>query len=554
MWRLSLVLLIPGLLAADERWVEIHSGPFHVLSAAGDKVARERMNELEQFRYTLGTVLGKPDMQTVWPVRVLIFRNGTPVPRIALGRDAYLTAINERSGFSAEQHKALTRLFLDQNTKRLPDDFERGLIELFSTIEVSGTHITLGTPPPAAERDRAWGRMHLLTVTPDYAGRTRVMFNNLEQDPEVGVAYRNAFQKTAPQLDKELDSYLTSAAFGTAAMSGRALSAARDFHVETADADTVRIAQADLLLATGAPGAEAAYSALHGPEAAEGLGILDLKSGNKAEALRLFNSSIESNSKDARAFYEAGLLEQDKSKASKDLAKAAELNPRWAEPPYQLALRDADLDRKSAYLKKATALDPRNVEYWKALAKTETEATRFIQAQRAWGGAEQAAATPAEREQIRKFRLELEGERADQEAAEHRRKAAEEAADLQRVKDASMAAIHAAEANARKQLNPDGTAPPVAMDWYDAPSGTKVEGVLQRFDCLGKQARLAVLSDGKLVQILVGEPDKIVLSGGGQTSLVCGAQKPARPVTVTYNPKPNKKLGTAGEAVSIEFH
>jgi hypothetical protein len=46
----------------------------------------------------------------------------------------------------------------------MPADLERGLIALFSTLEVSGIRITMGKPVPPAERDKAWARIHMLAV------------------------------------------------------------------------------------------------------------------------------------------------------------------------------------------------------------------------------------------------------------------------------------------------------------------------------------------------------------------------------------------------------
>jgi hypothetical protein len=53
--------------------------------------------------------------------------------------------------------------------------------------------------------------------------------------------------------------------------------------------------------------------------------------------------------------------------------------------------------------------------------------------------------------------------------------------------------------------------------------------------------------------LIVADPAKIVIRGGGERSLGCGAQKPPRSLNVEYNPKADKKLGTAGEVESIEF-
>ena len=37
--------------AAD--WIEYRSGPFHVVSDAGDRAARERLTQLEQVRFVM---------------------------------------------------------------------------------------------------------------------------------------------------------------------------------------------------------------------------------------------------------------------------------------------------------------------------------------------------------------------------------------------------------------------------------------------------------------------------------------------------------------------
>jgi hypothetical protein len=51
----------------------------------------------------------------------------------------------------------------------------------------------------------------------------------------------------------------------------------------------------------------------------------------------------------------------------------------------------------------------------------------------------------------------------------------------------------------------------------------------------------------------VPDGNKVEITGGGERSLACGVQKPARAVIVHYNPKRDSKQGTAGEAATIEF-
>ena len=109
-------------------------------------------------------------------------------------------------------------------------------------------------------------------------------------------------------------------------------------------------------------------------------------------------------------------------------------------------------------------------------------------------------------------------------------------------------------ADASKKLNPDGAAPPKPVGWYEELHGNaKVEGLFQRLECLGRQARLVILADGKTMQILVRDPSQLVVVGSGEKAFGCGTQKPPQKVLVEYIAKPDAKQRIAGEAVSIEF-
>ncbi len=164
------------------------------------------------------------------------------------------------------------------------------------------------------------------------------------------------------------------------------------------------------------------------------------------------------------------------------------------------------LEQRAALLKKAAALDPRSMDYWTALAKTDEAAKDFTDAQKAWSGAERAAATDQEREHIRKIRLDVQAKRFDEEAAERKRAHDEEEADIARVKAQSDAAIHASEDAARRKMNPNGAAVPKPQAWYEAPTAnSSVQGVFQRLDCLDTRARLVIqTADGKTTQLADG--------------------------------------------------
>ncbi len=559
MLRLSILLVLPALLCADDHWIALRSGPFEVFSNAGEKPAREKLMFLEQFRETMRMITGKDEIRLVWPVRVLISKTAPATTKpLALGRDARMQAVTDAGGFSPDDLKALARVLLNDNTSRLPQAVEEGIIELFSTLQVDGVRITIGTPVPPAERSSGWALMHLVTVNPDYAGRARVMISNLEQTNDFDAACHNAFEKSAAQIQQQADAELKAGNFASATISGRALSLTRDFKPIQLGSEDVRFAMADLLLANGRTAeASAAYMALHGPGVSEGLGLIAFREQKDREAQMAFQDAVEAGSKNARAWLELGFMKSDEDQ----LKRASELNPRWGEPYYQLAdvnpaVDKPQLEQRAALLKKAAALDPRNMDYWQALAKTYEAAKDFAEAQKAWSGAERAAASDEERERLSKVRLQVQEKRFDFEASERKRLHDEQEADLQRVKAQSEAAIHAAEDAARRKMNPNGAVPPKPEGFYKAPAaGSSVDGVFQRLDCLDNQGRMVVqTAEGKAVQLLMADPSQISLGGGGEKTLSCGAQKNARQVTVRYDAKPDAKLHTAGIVTAIEFH
>jgi len=564
--RLFLLLLLaimsPAWLLADDHWIALKSGPFEVFSNAGERPAREKLMYLEQFRETLRVITGKQEMRMVWPVHVLIFKNAADIPAVPkqfkLGRDARMAAITETGGFSKEDLQELARLLLYENTNRLPEDIEKGLIALVSTVQIDGPRITLGAPVSEAERTPGWALMHLVTVNPEYAGRSNVMISNLEQSVDFEAACHNAFEKSAAQIRQQAEADLKAGNFATTSISGRALSMTRDFKPAQLGVEDIPIARADLLLATGhTTEARTAYKAIHGPEGPEGIALMELDDQKDKEAKVALQEAIDGGSKSARAWLELGRLQSD----ADELKKASELNPRWGEPYFQLADLNAavdkeNLEQRAVLLKKAASLDPRSSDYWTALAKNDEAAKDFAEAQKAWSGAERAAASDEERERIQKVRLDVQAKRFDEEAAERKRIKDEAEADLARVKAQSDAEIHAAENAARKKMNPNGTAPPKPQAWYEAPTaGASVEGVFARLDCLDQRARVVIqTSDGKTMQLLMADPSQVSLGGGGEKTFSCGAQKQARQVTVHYNAKPDAKLHTAGEVVAIEFH
>ncbi len=554
MRRLLFLLVLPVLLMAEDHWVKYTSGPFEVWTDAGGRLAREALVRFEQFRNALGQMLGEPDLQTRQPVRILVMKNPKPwttASPVIEGRDTYAVVLDEKAASTPALYRALTRLFLDSNTARLPGGFEQGLIDFFSTLEVTGIRITAGAPPPKPDLD--WARVHLLVVDPEYYGKLRVLLFNLRKGIEADPAYRNAFGKSAAEVETQARQHLAAGNFQTTSLPNRAMSE-RDFTERPVSDADARLARADLLV--GALSAAEYDSLLRDhvkvPEAEEGLGLLALRDKSRSEeAKKHFAAAMAAGTPSARCYYEYARLEADNEKATQALLRAAGINPKWDAPFALMAERDTDPAKRLAHWKAAAERAPRNLQYWQEMADTALAAHNYAEAAKAWDQAAQAATDPAERDRMRQARLAVEEQRLNYEDAERKRMAGEQAKELEKLKAEARAEVRSIE----KKFN-DGApaADQKAVAWWEGPKpGGKVTGSLKQVDCLGTQARLIVESDDrKTTRLLVTDPGKIVIAGGGDQALGCGTQKPRR-VTIEYFPKTNARLTTAGEVATIEF-
>jgi hypothetical protein len=554
MRRLLLLCTIPWLLAAEDRWVKFTRGPFEVMTDAGARPGRETMVRFEQFRSALGQIVGEDDLQTPLPLRIFVFKNAngwTSSAPLTEGRDHYAIVLGEKSVVTPEIYSELTRLFLRSNTTRMPAAFERGLVAFFSTFEVNGIRITAGKPP--AQPDLDWARIHLMVADPDYYGKIRVLLYNLRHGVADDPAYRNAFGKSAAEVEAAAKKHFAAGNFQTTSLPSRPM-AEGDFPERQVSATEISLARADLLV--GAQSAAEYRKLLAGhekvAEAEEGLGLLALRERRTGEARQNFAAAVEAGSTSARCYIEYAKLEPDDAKAEQALLKAAGINPKLDEPFALLAKRDTDPRKRLMHWKAAAERDPRNTSYWGALAETYLADHNYGEAAKAWRSGEQAATDPAERERMHQARMLIEQQRLDYEEAEKRRDAEEKAREIERLKTEARAELHKAEAKFSTGAPASGDKP---VPWWEAPKPEgKVTGTLRQVDCLPKQQARLFIEDAahKLVKLLVADPSKVVYAGNGEVSLGCGAQKPRR-ITVEYFPKANARLATAGEVATIEF-
>ncbi len=531
--RFFLLLFLPLLLSAEDRWIEFDSGPFQVLTNAGDKTGRETLNYLEQLRHTLGATLGKQDLHSIWPIRLIVLKSGkqsqASFAGVKMGRDSYIASI---TAINPETVSDITRILIDANAGRMPEGIERGLVSLFSTLSVDGTKVSIGAPPSTKDRD--WSRVHMLTVDPAYNGRLRVLLGNLQKGIEAEPSYKNAFEKTPQQVDEELNAYVLAGKYETTALSGRPLDAKRQLYAKTPDPYKVALAQADVLLADGAAGAREAYTALlnqkaGAPEPHEGLGD--------------FDAAVKADSQNARAYAELAKVTADATQKKALFAKAEQLNPLWAEPYAMQAEAESVAFRKAPLLKSATQLAPRNASYWRMLAEAQEASHQYADAGKSWGNAERATESLDERNRIRQARQQGEALRLDLQAKDKEEAKRKQEQELQDVKNRALSDIRAFEAKANQGQAP--LDPNVKLGEYQEAKPTLIHGVLVRVDCLGMQAKLHVQGeDKKTRQVTIRDPSKVAIRGGGNKSLGCGPQKPARPLTIE---------SVNGEVTGVDF-
>jgi hypothetical protein len=496
-------------------WVEYRSGPLHVFSDAGDSKARERLTQLEQLRYVLGALLGRTELNTIWPIDVVVFANPKEYGSHALpqpltdGGSATLAAWTADTALPRDLLRAITHKLLEDNAGRMPEDIENGLCDLFSTIEVNATRVKIGAPVGelSGDRLRGWAKLQMLETQPEYSGKLRIYINNMQNAGEEDQAARNAFDVNAAKLAAQVDAYVKAGKFEAAPVSGKALSPSKDFIEKNLDRATV-----DALLAELAAGGKS-----FPPESPRGL-----LAKNTMPALEL----------------------------------AIKANPKWAEPQFKIAALETDRAHKIARLKMAASLAPRNAVYWQTLATEQAAANLYADAEKSWTAAERAAGNPQEKEQIHRAKLSLEENRAEFEAAEKRRQQEEEAQDLQRVKNNAAAEIRAVEQAANQRMAANNGNVKGAVPWYGDPTGQKVSGTLTRVECLnGGQMRLTIQQAGFPIRLLIRNPKQLTVSASdsGQAEFACGVQKPVRKIEVQHDGKADAKLSTMGDILVVKF-
>ena len=250
-----------ALCAADDHWIKFTSGPFEVLTDAGPRAGRETMVRFEEFRHALGQSSANRTCKRRSPCASSSSRTpraGPPPARSPKAATATPSCSTKKTSpvLARGLHASSRACFLESNTAQMPPAFEHGLIEFFSTFEVNGIRITVGAPPPHPDLD--WARVHLLVTDPEYFGKLRVLLYNLRKGVDEDPAYRNAFGKSAAEMEAQAKQHFAGRNFQTTRSPAGPWPSAIFPSAQVSDTD-VRLARADLL--AGAQSA-AEYEAL----------------------------------------------------------------------------------------------------------------------------------------------------------------------------------------------------------------------------------------------------------------------------------------------------
>lgn len=545
--------------SAEPRWVKARLGPFEAISDAGPRSATQALSQFEQFSFALGTAMGKPDLALDPPLLIIVFKNAQEMkaqcpPGLTMGRDRLMACTSSEGQLPQSLLRDLTRTLIENNFSRIPGPIEKALETFFSTVESNAVKVTWGSPPPPSERTREWAMLHFILTQSELSGRANIYLHNLTSGMDTSSASHNAFGEDGAKFEADVDSYFAAGVFNTAKAPDRPLNPERDFKTTFLTSDEGELMHADLLT----PASAAIYESLlkagkHVAEDNEGLAALAMHNNDIAKVRYFMEAARRAGTANFVLLTAYAKSEQNPEQAITILREALTVDPKYAEAHWVFGEKLSDPARRMAEWKQAVNLAPSNYEWWAKYAQLCVGQKQYAEAGRAWVAAAQAAPDPQLRAQYLNARGQIEQQRLDAEDQERRKKAEEEAREIENLK--AQARKELADAEARANKNPLSAAEASkAVEWFGDSGSAKLNGVLTRVDCDGKQLRLTVKDDaGKTQILLVPDTEQFEIKGGN--TLTCGAQKPRR-VVVSYKPsQPGSQSarGSSAEATSLEL-
>ncbi len=531
--------------ASKADWQQLNIGPFSAYFQQDAVAARDALTQAEQVRWVLEGLLENKDLVPLWPIKVIYTTDRPPsAPEFVPQNGQYLFLLSPGKPVPLAK---IAELLVRDNTPRLPDEVESGLIDLLSTVHAKGSRVTWGGPP-SQPADLGFARFQLLASRPEYAGRLHIFVTNIRDGGSLTTAERNAFGEDPKEIETKVKANLAAKHFEPVSVSGRPLDPRRDLGEHSVSSAVVNAYISDTQLSANPKTAEGAYkAAIEEGGAATALGHAGLAAVAKVEKenpVPYLESAVRAGSLDPGVYVElADGMSPDE--ALPLLKKAQKLNPRWAEPVFRQSTLTSDKAEQESLLKQATVLSPRTTRYWIELAQTQVKNGHIAAAQGTWLRAENSAPTTVERDRIHQQRLDYEEHRLDALEAERRRTEAAVDAEEHRVQSAEARRIKDAERRANGSLDAEagGARPQNPVAWSDEASKT-LSGTITKVDCLKGTNRVWIKPlNGSLLALQIPDISAAKLS--------CGSQSQSVPVIVQYAPRIDRHSGTVGDVVSL---
>src|SRR5262245_23024179 len=365
--------------AAKDKWINLTTKNFNIISSAGEAETRKLALKLEQFHSIFSKLFNLPAVRPI-PTTVMVFRNddsfkpfkplynGKPknvAGYFQPGHDENLIALtintNEQHPMSVIYHE-YTHLLTSVTPREWPLWLKEGLAELYSSFEVKGNDVTLGAPishhvfllrenkfipisallavghdsPAYNKREKqgifyaqSWALSNYFMFGDNSARQPQMVefVKGINQGLDVNTAFTRAFKADQATIEKELRRYVGKDSYngmiytlpsteGEKEMSIRPISEGEaQAYLGNLIARTNRLDEAGVLFK------QAVALEPDLPRSYEGLGFVAMRRNRYDEALEQFKQAATRGSKNHLAhYYYADSLRQQ---AGGDLKSAA---------------------------------------------------------------------------------------------------------------------------------------------------------------------------------------------------------------------------------------
>jgi tetratricopeptide (TPR) repeat protein len=578
------------------RWLRLKSRNFELLTPAAEKKGQNLISYFERVRVFFAAsmktadespqvvrIIGFDSEKEFGPYRIndfsrAYYTGGNRGDYIVIGDispESYPTAVHE-----------YVHLLLRRSGVRAPRWWYEGLADLYSTLKAYDNKVEVGEIIPARfdilikqaswidladllAPDRylrlnqdpkasellyaqSWALVHMLFLSEPYRPQLPDFLNRLTSGTPPEELFRSMYHKSIRQIQDDLQAYVRDKAFPRVVFPLKIEGALTATEITQATDLQVQLALANVSM--GIEKGKQAGDILNrlnrdypeSWEVEESLGYLNWHAADRNAARSHFASAVEKGMSTPGSYIDyMALLGETGTKTSGLIAlaeKAHVLQPASREISLKLAsLYLSDL----RYQQTITCIEkigrPRPEESFQAyclLARAYLGLGNLETAKQAAAEARAFARTSAEKAELDGITRSV-NVRALAAAAKGEPPAPA-------TQGASALSVEGSKEKVTQEL---GTVPaqPAIQDY-------QIRGKLVRIDCLGDKLRLIVEASGKTVALLLGDPNAVKILGKktGTVAFYCGNQ-PDTPVVITYVPRPDPKVGTAGVISIIDF-